>query len=113
MKNRYPDARKYYTRVGIDTDSAIERLKNIPVSIHCWQGDDVIGFDSPSALSGGIQTTGNYPGAARTADELRADLEKALSLIPGKHKLNLIVAGDVSFNVFAVIKVINNLSVPC
>ena len=75
--------------MGIDTDKAIETLKNITVSIHCWQGDDVGGFDSPEALSGGIQTTGNYPGKARTPEELMADIDKAFSLIPGKKKLNL------------------------
>ena len=75
--------------MGIDTDKAIETLKNITVSVHCWQGDDVGGFDSPEALSGGIQTTGNYPGKARTPEELMADIDKAFSLIPGKKKLNL------------------------
>lgn len=89
MKNRYPDARKYYTRIGIDTDSAIERLKNIPISIHCWQGDDVGGFEGQSELSGGIAATGNYPGKARNADELMADLDLALCLIPGKKRINL------------------------
>ena len=89
MKNRYPDARKYYTRVGIDTDSAIERLKNIPVSIHCWQGDDVLGFEGSDELTGGIAATGNYPGRARNAEELMADLDVALSLIPGKKRINL------------------------
>ncbi len=89
MKNRYPDARKYYTRVGIDTDSVIERLKNIPISIHCWQGDDVLGFEGADELTGGIATTGNYPGRARTPEELMADLDVALKLIPGKKRINL------------------------
>ena len=89
MKNRYPDARKYYTRIGIDTDSAIERLKNIPISIHCWQGDDVLGFEGSTELTGGIATTGNYPGRARNPEELMADLDVALKLIPGKKRINL------------------------
>ncbi len=89
MKNRYPDARKYYTRVGIDTDSVIERLKNIPISIHCWQGDDVLGFEGSTELTGGIATTGNYPGKARNPEELMADLDVALKLIPGKKRINL------------------------
>ncbi|WP_320986695.1 L-rhamnose isomerase, partial [Hungatella effluvii] len=72
-----------------DTDAALEALKNIPVSMHCWQGDDVIGFDGAGALSGGIQATGNYPGRARTPEELMADMDEALSLIPGTHRINL------------------------
>ena len=73
-----------YKKYGIDTDAVIERLKNTPISIHCWQGDDVLGFDSGESLSGGIQTTGNYPGRARTPEELMADFDKVLSLLPGK-----------------------------
>ena len=87
--NSYEIARDKYAKLGIDTDAAMERLKDVPVSIHCWQGDDVGGFDSREALSGGIQTTGNYPGKARTPEELMADMDKAFSLIPGKKKLNL------------------------
>ena len=83
-------AKEQYAKIGVDTDKALETLKNIKISMHCWQGDDVLGFlFKDIELSGGIQTTGNYPGRANTADELRADLDKALSLIPGKHKLNL------------------------
>ncbi len=85
----YEIAKAKYQAIGIDTDAAIETLKNVPVSIHCWQGDDVTGFDSGEALSGGIQTTGNYPGKATTPEELMADIDKAFSLIPGKKKLNL------------------------
>ena len=73
----------------MDTDAALEALKNIPVYMHCWQGDDVIGFDGAGALSGGIQATGNYPGRARTPEELMADMDEALSLIPGTHRINL------------------------
>jgi L-rhamnose isomerase len=86
----YKTAQKHYTELGVDTDKAIERLSKIAVSIHCWQGDDVGGFESSAGLSdGGIMATGGYPGKARTPDELRQDLEKAMSLIPGKHRLNL------------------------
>ena len=87
--NNYEYAKAKYAELGIDTDAAMELLKNVPVSIHCWQGDDVGGFDSKETLSGGIQTTGNYPGKARTPDELMADMDVAFSLIPGKKKLNL------------------------
>ena len=86
----YESARKVYAAWGVDTDKALARLASLPLSLHCWQGDDVGGFESSAGLSGGgIQATGNYPGKARTADELRADLEKAFSLIPGTHKANL------------------------
>ena len=87
--NRYESAKKLYADFGIDTDAAIGKLSDITVSVHCWQGDDVGGFDSDDALSGGIQTTGNYPGKARNPEELMADIDKAFSLIPGKKKLNL------------------------
>lgn len=87
--NRYESAKELYAKFGIDTDEAIRKLSDITVSIHCWQGDDVGGFDSDDALSGGIQTTGNYPGKARNPEELMADIDKAFSLIPGKKKLNL------------------------
>lgn len=85
----YIEAKEKYAKLGVDTDKAIETLKNIPISVHCWQGDDVTGFDSRESLSGGIQTTGNYPGKARTPEELMADINKAMSLMPGKKKLNL------------------------
>ena len=87
--SNYLNAKAEYAKYGIDTDRAIEILREIPISIHCWQGDDVTGFDNKEALSGGIQTTGNYPGKARTPEELMADIDKAFSLIPGKKKLNL------------------------
>ncbi|MGN7479151.1 L-rhamnose isomerase [Solibacillus silvestris] len=83
-------AKKDYERWGIDVHQALETLKSIQISIHCWQGDDISGFEiNKSELSGGIDVTGNYPGKARNGEELRADLEKALSLIPGKHRINL------------------------
>ncbi len=89
MSTMYELAKKKYAAIGIDTDAAIEQLKSIPVSLHCWQGDDVIGFDHDGPLTGGIQTTGNYPGKARTPAELMADIDKVMSLVPGKVKLNL------------------------
>ena len=88
-KSNYEIAKSRYATLGIDTDAAIEKLKNVPVAIHCWQGDDVTGFDHDGPLTGGIQTTGNYPGKAKTPEQLMADLDKAFSLFPGKKKLNL------------------------
>ena len=85
----YEIAKEMYAKIGVDTDAVIAKLKNVPVSIQCWQGDDVKGFESQGPLTGGIQTTGNYPGAARNIDELRADFEKAALMIPGKKKLSL------------------------
>ena len=86
----YQLAREQYAALGVDTDVAIQRLSDIAISLHCWQGDDVGGFENPEGeLTGGIAVTGNYPGKARTPAELRGDLEKALSLIPGNHRLNL------------------------
>lgn len=85
----YEEARKKYSELGVDTDKAIEILKSIPVSLHCWQGDDVTGFDHDGPLTGGIQTTGNYPGKAKTPEELMADMDKAISLMPGTKKLNV------------------------
>ena len=87
----FTEAKNAYAAYGVDVEQAIETLKNVPVSLHCWQGDDVRGFDTDpnKPLTGGIQTTGNYPGRARTPDELMQDLDKVLSLIPGKPKMNL------------------------
>ncbi|MDE5670889.1 MAG: L-rhamnose isomerase [Eubacterium sp.] len=85
----YIEAKEKYALLGVDTDRTIEILKKVPVSLHCWQGDDVIGFDNDGGLTGGIQTTGNYIGRARTPDELMADMDKVISLTPGKLKLNL------------------------
>ena len=87
--SRFEYAKERYAKLGVDVEKAIEKLKNIPVSFHCWQGDDVKGFDSVGPLTGGIQTTGNYPGVATTPEELMADMEKAMSLCPGKKKLNV------------------------
>ena len=88
-EDRYLQAKEIYQQIGIDTDAALKALQGISISMHCWQGDDVGGFENTGALTGGIQTTGNYPGKARTPEELMADIDKALSLIPGKHRLNL------------------------
>jgi len=85
----YEAAKAAYALVGIDTDKVIADLKKVPVSLHCWQGDDVIGFDHDGPLTGGIQTTGNYPGKARTPEELFADMEKVLELCPGAKKINV------------------------
>ncbi len=87
--SRYEEAKKIYEALGVDTEKALNTLKDVTVSVHCWQGDDVGGFDNKEALSGGIQTTGNYIGKATTPEELMADLDKAFSLTPGKKKLNL------------------------
>ena len=87
--NRYESAREQYRAIGVDTEKALETLAGAAVSIHCWQGDDINGFENTSSLSGGIQVTGNYPGKAQTPEQLMADLDKAMSLIPGKHRINL------------------------
>ncbi len=89
MNTRYSSAKEIYARLGVDTEAALEALKDVPVSLHCWQGDDVIGFDHDGPLTGGIQTTGNYPGKATTPEQLLADMDKAISLCPGKKKINV------------------------
>lgn len=87
--NAYTLAKERYAALGVDTEAVLETLKNVTVSVHCWQGDDVVGFDAKEALSGGIQTTGNYPGKATTPEQLMADFDEVLRLTPGKKKLNL------------------------
>jgi len=91
MTSNYPSARQQYADLGVDTEGALAILSSTPISLHCWQGDDVGGFETAGAelSGGGIQATGNYPGKARTIAELRLDLDQALSLIPGNHRLNL------------------------
>jgi L-rhamnose isomerase len=90
VRDAYTLAKERYTALGVDVDQALDVLAQISISLHCWQGDDVGGFENPDAeLSGGIAATGNYPGKARTPDELRSDLDMAYSLIPGTHRLNL------------------------
>lgn len=86
----FTSARQRYADLGVDVERALERLSKVPISLHCWQGDDVGGFENAGqALGGGLAVTGNYPGKARSPDELRADLDVALSLIPGRHRVNL------------------------
>ena len=87
--NRFEQAKEIYKQYDVDVEKALEELKNKAISIHCWQGDDVVGFDSRMALSGGIQTTGNYPGKASTPEELMADFDMVLKLCPGTKRLNL------------------------
>lgn len=89
IKQAYDIARERYAELGIDTEKVLTQLQDFHLSMHCWQADDVAGFESAGDLTGGIQTTGNYPGKARNIDELRADILKAKSLIPGTHRLNL------------------------
>ena len=99
IKQRYDIAKKYFAELGVDTDAALKTLAATPISLHCWQGDDVRGFDTDPTkpLTGGIQTTGNYPGRARTPQELMADIEEVLKLCPGTKKLNL----HASYAIFA------------
>lgn len=88
--NQFENAKEKYNKIGVDVEEAMGRLQAAPVSLHCWQGDDVLGFDQKEgSLSGGIQTTGNYPGRANTPEQLMADLDKALSLCPGTKKINI------------------------
>ncbi|MFZ5829979.1 MAG: L-rhamnose isomerase [Planctomycetota bacterium] len=90
VESAYQLAREAYAEVGVDTEDALRRLAHVPLSLHCWQGDDVSGFErAADAIGGGLAVTGNYPGKARTPEELRADLELAFSLLPGRHRLNL------------------------
>ena len=86
---RYEQAKEIYAKYGVDTEAALARLAKIPVSVHCWQGDDVLGFDGAASLSGGIQTTGNYPGRAKGKDELFADIRRAFAIMPGKKRVNV------------------------
>ena len=88
-KDRYESAKEMYAKIGIDTDEALRKLAAVKISIHCWQGDDLVGFENQEGMSGGIAATGNYPGRARNAQELMSDLDVALKAIPGKHKINL------------------------
>ena len=89
IQQSYEIARERYAAIGVDTDKAIAQLEQTPISLHCWQADDVVGFERNEALSGGIQTTGNYPGRARNIEEVRADVAFAKSLLAGNHRLNL------------------------
>ena len=89
IQKAYEMAAERYAALGVDVEKALDALQNVPLSLHCWQTDDVMGFESGGALTGGIQTTGNYPGKARNIDEVRQDILEATSFIPGKHRLNL------------------------
>ncbi|MBI2433014.1 MAG: L-rhamnose isomerase [Candidatus Hydrogenedentes bacterium] len=90
VETAYGLAQERYAALGVDTEKALEKLRQVPISIQCWQGDDVGGFEHVESVSGGgIQATGNYPGKARTADELRQDVEQAIRLLPGRHRFNL------------------------
>lgn len=89
IERAYEYAKERFAAINVDTDAALEKMKDIHLSLHCWQADDVAGFESSSSLSGGIQATGNYPGKARNIDELRADIAKVKTLLPGSHRLNL------------------------
>ena len=89
VEQAYALAKEQFATIGVDTDKAMQLLAGIPISLHCWQGDDVCGFENAGSLDGGLAATGNYPGKARTPEELRKDMECALSFIPGKHRLNL------------------------
>lgn len=89
MSSLYKHAKETYAKIGIDTEEVLKKLAELPISLHCWQGDDVVGFENTGSLSGGIMATGNYPGKAGTPQELMADIEEVLSLLPGKYKINL------------------------
>lgn len=89
LQQRYEIAKERYAAIGIDTEAAIQKLSEVSISMHCWQGDDVRGFENAGALTGGIQTTGHYLGVARNPEELMKDLDEAFSLIPGKHRVNV------------------------
>ena len=89
MSSLYEHAKETYAKIGIDTEEVLKKLAELPISLHCWQGDDVVGFENTGSLSGGIMATGNYPGKAGTPQELMADIEEVLSLLPGKYKINL------------------------
>ena len=89
IKKNYEVAKERYAALGVDTDQAIATLEKTPISLHCWQADDVVGFERNEALSGGIMTTGSFPGRARNIEELRQDIEKVQSLLAGTFRLNL------------------------
>ena len=90
VRNAYEVAKERYAEIGVDSEKVLKQLQDFHLSLHCWQADDVAGFEvQAGSLSGGIQSTGNYPGKARNIDELRADILEAKSLIPGNHRLNL------------------------
>ena len=87
--NRYEYAKELYANLGVNTEDALRQLSRVKISMHCWQGDDVGGFENSGSLSGGIAATGNYPGKARNFEELTSDIDMAMKMIPGTHKVNL------------------------
>ena len=87
--NRYEYAKELYANLGVNTEDALRQLSRVKISMHCWQGDDVGGFENSGSLSGGIAATGNYPGKARNFEELTSDIDMAFKMIPGTHKINL------------------------
>ncbi|HQG53787.1 MAG TPA: L-rhamnose isomerase, partial [Bacteroidales bacterium] len=91
IEKTYNIAKEQYSELGVDTDAVLEQMKNIPISLHCWQADDVGGFEKPDAelAGGGLQVTGNFPGKAKNIDQMRKDLDKVMSILPGKLRLNL------------------------
>ena len=91
INKAYEIAKERYAALGLDVEKVMEQLQKVSISMHCWQADDVQGFESAGSLTGGIQTTGNYPGKARNMEELRSDILKAASYIPGKHRLNCLL----------------------
>ena len=103
ISKAYEVAKARYAEIGVDTEKVLKQLQDFHLSLHCWQADDVKGFEvQAGAMSGGIQSTGDFPGAARNIDELRADILKAKSLIPGSHRLNLHeIYGDFKANILS------------
>lgn len=89
MTTMFESAKEQYAKLGIDVEAAMDKLAQKAISVHCWQGDDVLGFDQEGGLSGGIQTTGNYPGRARNFEELKADFEESMSMVPGTKRIAL------------------------
>lgn len=112
VKKAYDIALERYAAVGVDANEAIEKLQKISLSLHCWQADDVTGFENPDGqLSGGIQATGNHPGKARNIEELRQDILKAASYIPGTHRLNLHATyGDLAESLLIAMKLNRSIS---
>ena len=89
MTTMFESAKEQYAKLGIDVEAVMDKLAQKAISVHCWQGDDVLGFDQEGGLSGGIQTTGNYPGRARNFEELKADFEESMSMVPGTKRIAL------------------------
>jgi hypothetical protein len=111
VEKNYAIAKERYAELGIDTDKAIATLEKTPISLHCWQADDVVGFERNEALSGGIQTTGNYPGRARNIGEVRQDLEKVQTLLAGTFRVNLHeIYGEFGISLLTATKWMSSIS---